>query len=159
LDEPCRRSNAKLECFDHHERDWLVKFIEQRVTDTRIVRLIRKWLNAGVLEDGRRTQSDLGTVHGGSISPANIHLHYAFDLWVEQWRMRHARSDVILQGSRIGVQLESPLRSMTVPAFATPASSGTRLSLRPPASGKAVVSKPIECRLCRWLCPSQRMHS
>jgi RNA-directed DNA polymerase len=84
LDKPCRRSNVKLEYLDHHERDWLVMFIEQQVADTRMVRLIRKWLNAGVLEDGRRTQSDLGTVQGGSISPANILLHYAFDLWVEQ---------------------------------------------------------------------------
>lgn len=83
--------------FDTIEHDWLVKFIEHRVADARIVRLIRKWLNAGVLEDGRRTQSDIGTVQGGSISPllANIYLHYAFDLWVEQWRGRHARGDVI----------------------------------------------------------------
>lgn len=83
--------------FDTIEHDWLVKFIEHRVADARIVRLIRKWLNAGVLEEGRRTQSELGTVQGGSISPllANIYLHYAFDLWVEQWRARHARGDVI----------------------------------------------------------------
>ena len=84
--------------FDTIEHDWLVKFIEHRVADTRIVRLIRKWLNAGVLEDGRRTQSDLGAVQGGSISPllANIYLHYAFDLWVEQWRRRHAKGDVVI---------------------------------------------------------------
>ena len=83
--------------FDTIEHDWLIKFIEHRVADARIVRLIRKWLNAGVLEEGRRTQSELGTVQGGSISPllANIYLHYAFDLWVEQWRARHARGDVI----------------------------------------------------------------
>ena len=83
--------------FDMIEHDWLIKFIEHRVADARIVRLIRKWLNAGVLEDGRRTQGELGTVQGGSISPllANIYLHYAFDLWVEQWRGRHARGDVI----------------------------------------------------------------
>ena len=83
--------------FDTIEHDWLVKFIEHRVADARIVRLIRKWLNAGVLEDDRRTQSELGTVQGGSISPllANIYLHYAFDLWVNQWRARHARGDVI----------------------------------------------------------------
>lgn len=84
--------------FDTIEHDWLVKFIEHRVADARIVRLIRKWLNAGVLEDGRRTQSEVGTVQGGSISPllANIYLHYAFDLWVKQWRGRHARGDVIV---------------------------------------------------------------
>jgi len=55
---------------------------------TRVVRLIKKWLHAGVLEEGRLTHSELGTVQGGSISPllANIYLHYAFDLWVKQWR-------------------------------------------------------------------------
>lgn len=84
--------------FDTIEHDWLVKFIEHRVADTRVVRLIKKWLHAGVLEDGRLTQSELGTVQGGSISPllANIYLHYAFDLWVMQWRDRHARGDVIV---------------------------------------------------------------
>ena len=84
--------------FDTIEHDWLVKFIEHRVADARVVRLIKKWLHAGVLEDGRMTQSELGTVQGGSISPllANIYLHYAFDLWVKQWRGRHARGDVIV---------------------------------------------------------------
>jgi len=83
--------------FDTIEHDWLIKFIEHRVADTRVVRLIKKWLHAGVLEEGRLTQSELGTVQGGSISPllANIYLHYAFDLWVAQWRGRHARGDVI----------------------------------------------------------------
>ena len=83
--------------FDTIEHDWLVKFIEHRVADARVVRLIKKWLHAGVLEDGRIEQSELGTVQGGSISPllANIYLHYAFDLWVNQWRGRHARGDVI----------------------------------------------------------------
>ena len=83
--------------FDTIEHDWLVKFIEHRVADTRVVRLIKKWLHAGVLEDGRLEQSELGTVQGGSISPllANIYLHYAFDLWVKQWRGRDARGDVI----------------------------------------------------------------
>ena len=83
--------------FDTIEHDWLVKFIEHRVADTRVVRLIKKWLHAGVLEEGRIEQSELGTVQGGSISPllANIYLHYAFDLWVKQWRGRYARGDVI----------------------------------------------------------------
>ena len=84
--------------FDTIEHDWLVKFIEHRVADARVVRLIKKWLHAGVLEDGRLAQSELGTVQGGSISPllANIYLHYAFDLWVKQWRDRHARGEVIV---------------------------------------------------------------
>ena len=92
--------------FDTIEHGWLVKFIEHRVADARVVRLIKKWLQRprrgpcvalGVLEEGRLTQSELGTVQGGSISPllANIYLHYAFDLWVKQWRERHARGDVI----------------------------------------------------------------
>ena len=84
--------------FDTIEHDWLVKFIEHRVADARVVRLIKKWLHAGVLEDGQITRSELGTVQGGSISPllANVYLHYAFDLWVEQWRRRHAKGDVVI---------------------------------------------------------------
>jgi RNA-directed DNA polymerase len=84
--------------FDTIEHDWLIKFVEHRVADARVIRLLKKWLHAGVLEDGQITRSELGTVQGGSISPllANIYLHYAFDLWVEQWRGRHARGDVIV---------------------------------------------------------------
>lgn len=83
--------------FDTIEHSKLIMFIEHRVADARVVRLIKKWLHAGVLEDGRLSNSDLGTVQGGSISPllANIYLHYAFDLWVKQWRGRNARGDVI----------------------------------------------------------------
>jgi group II intron reverse transcriptase/maturase len=84
--------------FDAIDREWLVKFVEHRIGDKRVVRLIRKWLNAGVLEDGVRTRSDRGTVQGGSISPllANIYLHYAFDLWIQQWRNKRAHGDVIV---------------------------------------------------------------
>ena len=84
--------------FDTIEHDWLIKFIEHRVADARVVRLIKKWLHAGVLEEGELTQSELGTVQGGSISPllANIYLHYALDLWVKQWRGRSARGEVIM---------------------------------------------------------------
>ena len=82
--------------FDTIEHDKLIMFIEHRVADTRVVRLIKKWLHAGVLENGRLTQSELGTVQGGSISPllANIYLHYVLDLWIHQWRRRHARGRV-----------------------------------------------------------------
>jgi group II intron reverse transcriptase/maturase len=84
--------------FDTIEHDWLIKFIEHRVADARVVRLIKKWLHAGVLEDGQVKVSALGTVQGGSISPllANVYLHYALDQWVEQWRRRHARGDVVI---------------------------------------------------------------
>jgi RNA-directed DNA polymerase len=84
--------------FDRLDHGWLVKFLEHRIADRRVVRLIQKWLKAGVLEDGKRTPTELGTVQGGSISPllANVYLHYAFDLWVQQWRKKQARGDVVV---------------------------------------------------------------
>ena len=95
--------NWVLDCdirafFDTLEHGWLMKFIEHRVADRRVVRLIQKWLNAGVLEDGKRMQSEVGTVQGGSISPllANIYLHYVFDLWVQQWRRSKASGEMIV---------------------------------------------------------------
>jgi RNA-directed DNA polymerase len=84
--------------FDTLEHGWLVKFIEHRVADRRVVRLIQKWLKAGVMEEGKRTHSEIGTVQGGSISPllANIYLHYVFDLWIQQWRRTKARGEVVV---------------------------------------------------------------
>jgi RNA-directed DNA polymerase len=84
--------------FDSIDHGWLVKFIEHRIADRRIVRLIQKWLNAGVLEEGKRTRMEDGTPQGGSASPllANIYLHYAFDLWVRAWRRKHARGGMIV---------------------------------------------------------------
>jgi RNA-directed DNA polymerase len=78
--------------------EWLVRFIEHRIADQRLVRLIRKWLSAGVLGDGRITRSEEGTVQGGSVSPllANIYLHYVMDLWVQHWRKHQADGDVIV---------------------------------------------------------------
>ncbi len=84
--------------FDAIDHGWLVKFIEHRIADRRVVRLIQKWLNAGVLEDGTRTWSETGTPQGGSASPllANVYLHYVFDLWARQWRRTHAHGDMIV---------------------------------------------------------------
>jgi RNA-directed DNA polymerase len=84
--------------FDTLNHEWLVKFVEHRVADQRIVWLIQKWLNAGVLEEGKHMDTEMGTIQGGSISPllANIYLHYVFDLWVNQWRKSKARGDVIV---------------------------------------------------------------
>jgi RNA-directed DNA polymerase len=84
--------------FDTLRHDWLVRFIEHRIADRRIVRLIQKWLSAGVLEDGKRTRSEVGTVQGGSISPllANVYLHYVFDLWVQRWRRQQAKGAVLV---------------------------------------------------------------
>ena len=84
--------------FDSIDHGWLVKFLEHRIADRRVVRLIQKWLNAGVLEDGKRTRMEEGTPQGSSISPllANVYLHYAFDLWVRAWRRTQARGDMIV---------------------------------------------------------------
>src|SRR5713226_1741846 len=84
--------------FDGLSHEWLVKFVEHRIADRRVVRLIQKWLNAGVLEDGRRTQAEEGTPQGGSASPllANVYLHYVFDLWAQAWRRKHACGDMII---------------------------------------------------------------
>jgi len=84
--------------FDKISHEWLVKFIEHRIADRRVVRLIQKWLNAGVLEDGKRIRVEEGTPQGGSASPllANIYLHYVFDLWVQAWRRKQAHGDVII---------------------------------------------------------------
>ena len=79
-------------------QSWLVRFLEHRVGDTRIIRLIQKWLKAGILEDGIVTVDDRGTGQGSVISPllANIYLHYCFDLWAERWRRREAQGDMIV---------------------------------------------------------------
>ena len=84
--------------FDAIDRRWLVKFLEHRIADPRVIRHIKKWLNAGVMEDGKRMDMESGTPQGGSISPvlANVYLHYVFDLWADQWRRRHARGDVVM---------------------------------------------------------------
>jgi len=84
--------------FDAIDHEWLVKFLEHRIADRRVIRHVKKWLRAGVLEDGHRVEVEAGTPQGGSISPllANIYLHYAFDLWVHQWRQRHAAGEMIV---------------------------------------------------------------
>ncbi|MER9671305.1 reverse transcriptase domain-containing protein, partial [Mesorhizobium sp. M0203] len=84
--------------FGSVSQDWLVRFLEHRIGDKRIIRLIRKWLKAGILEDGIVTVDDRGTGQGSVISPllANIYLHYVFDLWVNRWRRREATGDMII---------------------------------------------------------------
>ena len=84
--------------FDAVSHDWLIRFLEHRIGDRRIIRLIQKWLKAGVLEDGVVTVGDRGTGQGSVISPllANVYLHYVIDLWAEQWRRREAKGDMII---------------------------------------------------------------
>lgn len=84
--------------FDTLDHQWLMTFIEHRVADPRILRLIRKWLRAGVCEGGHWSETRVGTPQGAVISPllANIYLHYVLDLWVKWWRMHEARGEVIM---------------------------------------------------------------
>lgn len=84
--------------FDTISHEWLVRFVEHRIADRRIIRLIQKWLKAGVLDRGARIETEEGTPQGAVISPllANIYLHYVYDLWVHAWRQRHANGDMIV---------------------------------------------------------------
>ena len=84
--------------FDTVDQKWLVRFLEHRIGDPRIIRLAQKWLKAGILEDGTVTVSDRGTGQGSVISPlfANIYLHYVLDLWANRWRQREATGDMII---------------------------------------------------------------
>jgi len=83
--------------YDTINHEWLLKFVEHRIGDERVIRLIRKWLKAGVLEDGELVEQEEGAVQGGSISPllANIYLHYVFDLWAQRWR-KDMTGDVVV---------------------------------------------------------------
>jgi RNA-directed DNA polymerase len=84
--------------FTRLDQGWLERFLEHRIADKRVLRLIQKWLRAGVIEDGEWSETEEGTAQGASVSPllANVYLHYVFDLWADQWRRRHAHGDVIL---------------------------------------------------------------
>jgi group II intron reverse transcriptase/maturase len=83
--------------FDRMSHEWTQQFVQHRVADTRILRLIQKWSTAGVSEDGEWSETKVGTPQGAVISPllANVYLHYVFDLWVEAWRKKVAEGDVI----------------------------------------------------------------
>lgn len=104
--------------FDTIDHGWMQRFIEHRIGDKRMVRLLMKWLRAGVLEDGELREVEEGTPQGGVISPllANIYLHYALDLWANQWRKRHARGEVYIvryaDDFVMGFQHEQDARAM-----------------------------------------------
>jgi len=99
--------------FNQINREWLIKFIEYRIADKRVVRLIQKWLNGGILEEGRIIYTDQGTPQGSAASPlfANVFLHYVYDLRIQQWRKQKARGDVIVvrfaDDTVVGFQYES----------------------------------------------------
>ena len=105
--------------FDEISQEWLIRFLEHRIADRRIIRLIQKWLKAGVLEDGIVTVDDRGTGQGSVISPmlANIYLHYALDLWAARWRRREATGNMIIvryaDDFIIGFQHENDARRLS----------------------------------------------
>jgi len=84
--------------YDAIDHGWMLKFVEHRIADRRVLRLIGKWLKAGVIEDGEWSEAVEGTPQGASASPllANVYLHYVFDLWADQWRRRHAHGEMII---------------------------------------------------------------
>jgi RNA-directed DNA polymerase len=84
--------------FDSMSHEWLIRFVEHRIGDPRLIRLIRKWLKAGVMNGAEWTSSNTGSPQGAVVSPtlANIYLHYTFDLWADWWRRHHARGNVVL---------------------------------------------------------------
>lgn len=106
--------------FDAIDHEWMLRFLEHRIGDRRLLRLIQKWLSAGVLEDGCRRVSRIGSPQGATISPllANIYLHYAYDLWVHQWRKRRARGEVVVvryaDDAVVGFEFEEDAREFLV---------------------------------------------
>jgi group II intron reverse transcriptase/maturase len=102
--------------FDTLDHGWLMEFVGHRIADPRVLRHVRKWLGAGVMERGERVEQEEGTPQGGSISPllANVYLHYVFDLWAEQWRRTRAQGDVVVvryaDDFVVGFQHESDAR-------------------------------------------------
>jgi RNA-directed DNA polymerase len=107
--------------FTEVSQSWVIRFLEHRIGGTRILRLVQKWLRAGVLEDGIVTIEEKGTGQGSVISPllANVYLHYVFDLWAERWRRREATGDMIMVSTPTTSSSASSMR-------ATPAASGAR---------------------------------
>src|SRR5437016_5127502 len=86
------------DCYGSFSHEWMVKFLQHRIGDRRILRLAKKWLRAGVLEDGVWSETKKGTPQGSVISPllCNVYLHYVFDLWVQHWRTHRATGEVIV---------------------------------------------------------------
>ena len=106
--------------FNKIDRKWLVQFIEHRIADKRVVRLIQKWLNAGILEKGELIYNEQGTIQGSSVSPllANVFLHYVYDLWVQQWMKKQAKGDLIVvrfaDDTVVGFQYESDAKQFQI---------------------------------------------
>ena len=115
--------------FSSLDHQWLVKFLEHRIADKRVLRLVQKWLAAGVIEEGTWTAYENGVPQGASASPllANVYLHYVFDLWAHQWRSRHAHGDVVIV--RFADLCGDPHRSAYAERLVMPSGSRDRLWL------------------------------
>jgi len=119
--------------FDTIDHGWMQKFLEHRIGDKRLVRIVMKWMRAGVMEDGKLREVEEGTPQGGLISPllANIYLHYALDLWVLDWRKKHAHGEVYFvryaDDFVMGLQREQDARAMRTAVAARLAKFGLEL--------------------------------
>ncbi len=84
--------------FDTIDHEWLIRFLEHRIGDKRVLRLIRKWLRAGIIEEGHWSKTTVGAPQGSVISPllSNVFLHYVFDLWIHWWRKQNSRGDIVV---------------------------------------------------------------
>ena len=110
--------------YDAIDHGWMLRFLEHRIADRRMVRLICKWLKAGVIENGIWSETVQGTPQGASASPllANVYLHYVFDLWADRWRRQHAHGDVILvryADDYIAGLSTKTMHAGSLPSFAT----------------------------------------
>jgi RNA-directed DNA polymerase len=134
--------------FEKLDRRWMVRFLEHRIADRRVLRLIQKWMGAGVIENGDWLDTLEGTPQGASASPllANVYLHYVFDLWAERWRRRRARGEMIIvrfaddyivgfQHREDAERFLAELRD-SVPGGACAATHDGRESLVPPGRGR-----------------------
>src|SRR5262249_23094994 len=151
--------------FDEISQQWLIRFLEHRIGDRRIIRLIQKWLKAGVLEDGVVTISEKGTGQGSVISPllANIYLHYVLDLWAARWRRREAAGGMIIgryaDAFIVGFQHESDARRFLdemrerLGKFALSLQAKRACSAYTRYSKKASMVGPLSRRCC-WRMPT-----
>jgi len=125
--------------FDTLDHKCLMQFVEHRIADRHVLRLLRKWLNAGVMEAGRRIEHEEGVPQGGSISPllANLYLHYALDLWADQWRKRQAAGDCVIvryaDDFVIGLEHEADARNSLMNCGSDSKSSTWNCTMRRPA--------------------------
>ena len=126
--------------FDSVSQEWVVRFLEHRIGDERVLRLVRKWLKAGVLDEGEWSVSAQGTPQGAVISPllANVYLHYVFDLWAKQWRGREATGNVIVGD----MPMTSLLASSTKPMRGV---SGMRCERGSSSSGSSCTGRRRAC--------------